>query len=89
MTNKSNIQERIRSYILSEVLEGALPSEITDTTSLMTGGILDSIAAMRLVMFLEREFSISIESQDIDPEKFDTIERITELVESKLALKNP
>ncbi len=87
MTNRSHIQDRIRSHILSEVLEGAEPSEITDTTPLMTGGILDSIAAMRLVVFLEREFSISIESHEIDPEKFDTIERIAELVESKLTLQ--
>ena len=32
---------------------GEDPSELTETTPLITGGILDSFATMKLVMFLE------------------------------------
>ncbi len=84
MTDSPEIPERIRSYILSEVFQGASPSEVTNTTPLITAGILDSIATMRLVVFLEQEFSITIEAQDIDPDHFDTIDRIAELVGARL-----
>jgi len=82
MAQSSDVQERIKSYILREVLEGASPSDVTNTTPLITAGILDSIATLKLVGFLEQEFSISIDAQDIDPDTFETIDHIAELVRS-------
>jgi acyl carrier protein len=45
--------------------------------------VLDSIATLRLVSFLEQEFSISLEAHEADAEHLDTIERITQLVAAK------
>jgi acyl carrier protein len=87
MPKRSEIHEKIKTYIQSEVIEGALPSELTNATSLITIGVLDSIATMRLVGFLEQEFLISIEAQDIQPNHFDSIDSIAEFVASKLTAK--
>ena len=54
-----------------------------DTTPLMTTGILDSIATLKLVGFLEEHFSITIEAHEADPDHLDSIERIANLVRSK------
>ena len=83
MTDRSEIREKVKSYITSEVLEGLLDSELTDDTPLVTGGILDSISTMRMVSFLEQEFSINLEGSDITVENFDTVGMISDLVESK------
>lgn len=83
MRTRSEIREKVKSYIDSEVLEGLFDSKLTDKTPLVTGDIMDSISTMRLVSFLEQEFSICLEGSDISVENFDTIDMISDLVESK------
>jgi acyl carrier protein len=68
---------------LSEFLEGEDPSELTKSTPLISTGILDSMATLKLVLFLESEFSISIDPQEVTAEYLDTIEKMAGLVQSK------
>jgi len=46
------IRQTVKSYILKEFLFGENPDELTDSTPLITGGILDSIATLKLVAFM-------------------------------------
>jgi len=73
----------IKDYILQEFLPGEDPAELTDTTPLITGGILDSIATVKLVMFLEERFSITLQAHETDPDYLNTIDVIAKLIESK------
>lgn len=73
----------IKDYILQEFLPGEDPAELTDTTPLITGGILDSIATVKLVMFLEERFSITLQAHETDPDYLNTIDSIAKLIESK------
>ena len=78
-----DIKTVIQDYILKEFLPGEDPSELTDTTPLITGGVLDSIATLKLVMFIEERFGISLQAHEVDPEHLDTISQIAELIRSK------
>ena len=79
-----DIRESIRSYILAEFLPGEDPANLEDTTPLIASGILDSLATMRLVGFIEEEFSVKIGPHETDPEYIGTIDSIERLVRSKL-----
>ena len=79
------IREKVREFILEEFLPGEDPNELKWDTPLMTGGILDSIATLKLVAFLEESFEIRLEAHETDSENLDTLEVIETLVESKLA----
>jgi acyl carrier protein len=83
MENTSAIEQPVREFILSEFLAGEDPSELKGSTPLITTGILDSIATLKLVLFLEKEFSINIEPHEANAQYMDTIDRIVELVQSK------
>jgi acyl carrier protein len=83
MIERPDISDRIRSYLLREVLAGAPASQLEDETPLISGGILDSVAMIRLVVFLEDEFSISIDGKEVGISHFDTVDRITDFVSSK------
>lgn len=48
-------------------------------------GFVSSLFAMQLVMFVESEFNIQLDDEDLTIDNFRTIERITGLVEHKLA----
>lgn len=77
-------EKTITVYILKEFLPGENPNELTDSTPLITGGILDSIGALKLVAFLEEQFGIEIQPHEADVEHLNTISHIVNLVHSKL-----
>ena len=78
-----NIEQSIKSYILKEFLPGEDASRLTDATPLITTGILDSIATLKLVLFLEQNFGLTIQPHEVNAEYMDTISQIAELVRSK------
>jgi len=78
------VKEIIKGYILEEFLPGENPAELTDSTPLITGGILDSLATIKLVAFLEERFKIQIQAHETMVDYLDTISDITQLVNSKM-----
>ena len=77
------VSEKIKDYLMREFLPGENPDELTTSTPLITGGILDSIAALKLVMFLEDEYGVSFEPHEVNRDNLDTIARIVQLLISK------
>lgn len=51
---------------------------------LLTGGKLDSLAAVELIAHLERRFGVKVLNEDLEIENFDSIDAITALVLRKL-----
>jgi len=73
----------IATYILQEFLPGESPENLTPSTPLISTGILDSIALLRLVAFLEETYAIRIATSEVDAEHFETIEAMTGLIRAK------
>ncbi len=78
-----DIEKAIHSYILNEFLPGEDPNELTERTPLITGGILDSITTLKLVVFLEEHFGIIVEAHEAGVEHLDSIHQIAELIAEK------
>jgi len=78
------IHDTVKKFILDQFLPGEDPNELTDDTQLMTTGILDSLATLKLVTFLEQEFDIAVEAHEADAENLNTLDLITGLVHRKL-----
>lgn len=83
MENDS-IKSAVKAYILEEFLPGERPEALTDETGLVTEGVLDSLATLRLVGYLEKEFKVSLEPHEVDAEYLNTLPSIAALVRSKL-----
>ena len=79
----SDVEYAVKQFILKEFLPGEDPSELTSSTPLITGGILDSLATMKLVMFLEDRYGVKFEAYEVDPEHLDTVADIAKLVATK------
>ena len=80
MTDEQSIEATVKTFILNEFLPGEDPAELTDTTALLTTGILDSIAVLKVVTFLEKQFGIAIEPHEAVVENLNTLSDITRLV---------
>ena len=81
--NEQDIQSTIKTFILNEYLPGEDPAALTNTTALMTTGILDSIAVLKVVTFLEKEFGITVQPHEAVVDNLNTISDIARLVMAK------
>lgn len=76
MDKRAQILEIIRSAANKNVAPS--PDE-----SLFDSGMLDSFALPDMVAALEKAFSVKIPDSDLNPRKFDTIERIEMYLDSR------
>ncbi len=83
--DRDHISRRIQDWILTTFLPGEDPSELTEATPLISGGILDSISTLKLVVFLEDEFGIVVEAHEAGVENLNTIGQISKLIAAKKA----
>lgn len=81
---EDQIKHTVKRFILDKFLPGENPDELKDSTPLITGGILDSVATLKLVAFLEEQYRIRFRPHDADVENLNTISDIAKLVLSKL-----
>lgn len=79
----SDIKSRIRSYIEENFLFGA--EDVTDETSLLDEGYIDSTSVLEIVGYFEEEFGISVQDEELVPENFGTIGNQIAYVERKTA----
>jgi acyl carrier protein len=81
------MKDKIRQFILAEFLPGESADNLKDDTPLRTSGILDSMATLRLVSFVEEEFGIEVEAHEAGVENFDRIEDIAAFIKRKKAAR--
>lgn len=82
---QSQTADTIRHFILTRYLPGETADNLRDDTPLRSSGILDSLATLSLISFLEEQFRIELEAHETDIDNFDRIEDIAALVERKQA----
>ncbi len=75
-----DITKVVRDYIVREYLEEGDEREITETTPLISGGIVDSFSMVSLKRFLEKKYRIQIPDAEATPDAFDTVQSIVALV---------
>jgi acyl carrier protein len=77
--------DTIRTFVLTEYLPGESPENLRDDLPLRSSGILDSLATIRLISFLEEHYGIEVEAHETDIDNFDRIQDIAAFVERKQA----
>ena len=73
----------IRNYIVENFLFGD-DSGLEDDSSFLDEGVMDSTSALELVSFIEKEFSITIDDEEVIPDNLDSINNVVQFLERKL-----
>jgi len=79
----SETKEKIKTFIIENFLFGSKDG-LQDETSFLEEGIIDSTGILELVTFLEEEFSIAVEDEELVPENLDSINNVTAFLERKI-----
>ena len=74
-------QEKIKAIVAA--IAGK-PVNVGDDDNLFEAGLLDSFGLTDLVGKLEEQFNIRIPDGDLNPRKFESIDRITQYVEDRV-----
>ena len=76
------IKAKIRSFIIENFLFGD-DNGLKEDTSFLDEGIIDSTGVLELVTYLEEEFEIEVEDEELIPENLDSINNIAVYLEGK------
>jgi acyl carrier protein len=88
MTSIETVSARLNVFVVQK-FPLARNRRIGIDDALIEGGIVDSLGVLTLIGFIEAEFHVSIADDDLLPDNFRTIRRLSELVLTKLAATIP
>jgi len=78
-----DVEEMIRTYIAENMLFSDNGYPYSDSTSFLEEGIVDSMGIMELVMFVEENFNMTVEDEELVPDNFDSVGRLAAYIRSK------
>ena len=77
------MQEKLKSYIFEELIFIDDPDQFSEQDNLLDAG-LDSMGIMRLVIFIEEEFGVTLPDDELEPENLQSLKRLEIWVQSHL-----
>ncbi len=81
----NDLQRSIREFVEMSFLFREGRVRLDDDESLLAAGLIDSTGILELVAYLETQFGILVEDDEIVPENLDSVNRITAYVAGKRA----
>ena len=76
----------IKQFIIENFVPEGADVDLSDDLNLLENGIIDSMGVLKMVIFLETEFNIALEPEEIDPNNLNSINTISQLVAEKSAV---
>lgn len=77
-----SLHEDIREFIVENFLFGE-DNGLKDTSSFLEEGIIDSTGIMQLVSFIQEQYLIVIEDEELTPENLDSIQKVANFIQEK------
>lgn len=78
-------RQTLRNFILENYLFTDDASALADADSFLEKGILDSTGIMEVIFFIEEQFGIKVDDEEMIPDNLDSVDHLTAFVELKKA----
>lgn len=79
------MKDTIRNFLTDHIAD----HDLRDDDDIFALGLVNSLFAMQLVLFVEQEFDITIDGEDLDFSNFRTVNAIHGIVRQKLGQAQP
>lgn len=76
-------EKKIRDFILENYLFTDDQSELNNGDSFLEQGIIDSTGIMEVIYFIEEQFSIAVEDEEMIPDNLDSVNNLMKFISSK------
>jgi len=81
-----SVEDKIREYMLENYLFTNDKNALADNDSFLEKGIIDSTGILEVIMFLEGEFGVSFEDEEMIPDNLDSVTKIVNYLKFKKAV---
>ena len=78
------IREGIKQFIIDSFLFGNDEDFVSNDDSFLEKGIIDSTGVLELIEFLEEKYSLKAEDDELVPDNFDSLNKVSAYVMKKL-----
>jgi acyl carrier protein len=78
--DKENTTSKIRNFLAQQF---PMTKKVGDEEPLLKNGLIDSLGILEVVTFLEKEFGIAISDDELLPENFESVRRLSSFVRQK------
>jgi acyl carrier protein len=78
-----SVEQQVRDYILENYLFTDDQSALNNADSFLETGILDSTGILEVIYFIEEDFDIKVEDDEMIPENLDSVDHIVAFVSGK------
>lgn len=76
-------EAKVRDYILENYLFTDDQSELSSSDSFLDRGIIDSTGILEVILFLEEEFGVSVQDDEMIPDNLDSVDNLVKFINSK------
>ena len=78
------MREELRRFIIDNFLFGVEDSQFSDDDSFLEKGLIDSTGVLELVGFVEEQYGIRFQDDEITPENLDSVNKLIQFLNKKL-----
>lgn len=76
-------EQVVRKYILENFLFTEDESELKNTDSFLDSGIIDSTGILEVINFLEEDFNLQVDDDEMIPENLDSVNNVLAFISKK------
>ncbi|ACH38104.1 acyl carrier protein [Citrifermentans bemidjiense Bem] len=80
-----SLQEDIRSFIVDNFLFGDAGT-LNNDSSFIKEGIVDSTGILQLVAFIQEQYRVVVEDEELIPENLDSVSKVAAFIENKMKM---
>jgi acyl carrier protein len=77
------LKQKIRKFIESNLVVFEDEAEFSDSDNIFELGFVNSLFAMKLLNYVETEFNVTVDDEDIEISNFSSIDNIIRLINKK------
>jgi len=81
----NTIEQTIKNFITENFLVDGDTNQLDNNQSFLESGIIDSTGMMELVSFVEGQYTIKIEDEELIPDNLDSVNNVVRFINKKLA----
>lgn len=82
-TDSTMVRQQVCEYLENDLFVQFGPDDFSVTDSLVDAGVLDSLALVRLLLWLEERFRIDLDFASLDPSEIDSVAKIVERINQR------
>lgn len=80
--------QTIKEFIVDEFMPDVRVEQLEEDYDLLAGGVIDSLGVLKVLVWLEDTFQISLDDAEISPDSFRSVEVINALIDSMRTQEN-